>query len=501
MDSHEIDQQLAKLEKHWMEREELERSVDVSLMVMEFNQALQQQDAAACRELLGQLRPHFSEVQGHEFATFFDHAIAAGERAAGLVALLLEAAVPVQCLYDWIGREYQHTPVITAARHGRRDLIEQLVAAGADLHWTSPTGANALSEIMPSRAYQAPQHDNVEMAALRQWLTEQGLRIDPACADSRRKMLWASGQPPSWPDIPALLACGISLEPAGWGDFAYDIALGKATASDVATLNDEQLYERDAWNRTPFLLAITAGDRVLAQALLERGSDPHAKGHCGATALHIAARHNHPTLIPWLLELGIPLTITNDFEETPLQDAVSHSSYEAAAFLLEKGADVQALTHTDDAVIHKMCDYSDLRLLRLLLDHGANINQVSGAGEWPLKEACREGSIDAVNFLLDHGADPHLTCTGDTALFAAVIADSVPCIQRLIDAGADVNATDCDGWTCLYHLRSTAAAELLLAHGASPAIPDQIGELPEDWQGVPRQVRDMLRQARERQAS
>lgn len=494
MNLDDIDPALAEMHERWTQQ--LEMPGEAFLTVSAVNHALQQQDAAECRMLLEELRPQFCHVKGHEFATFLDHAIAAGERASEFIALLLEYGVPAQCVYDWIGDAYQHTPVITATRLGRRDLIEQLVSAGADLHWTSPTGANALSEIQPLRAHQAPREDNAELAALRQWLMDHGLRIDPACSDSQRKMHWASGQPPSWPDVPDLLASGISLEATGWGDFEYDIAMGRAKASDVTRLSDEQLYDRDSWKRTPFLLAITAGDRELAQALLERGSDPHAKGHCGATALHIAARHNHPSLIPWLLELGIPLSVTNDFEETPLHDVVSHSSYEATVVLLENGADVHALTHTQDAVIHVLCDYCDLRLLRLLMDHGANINQISGSGEWPLKDACHGGHIDAVNFLLENGADPNLTSTGDTALFTAVIADSVPCIQRLIDAGADVNATDCDGWTCLYHLRSMAAAKLLLDHGASPAIPDQIGEIPEDWHSIPREVRQMLKEAR-----
>jgi hypothetical protein len=62
-----------------------------------------------------------------------------------------------------------------------------------------------------------------------------------------------------------------------------------------------------------------------------------------------------------------------------------------------------------------------------------------------------------------------------------------------LEAGADVNATDCDGWTCLFHLRSERVARYLQERGADPGISDQCGELPEDWERVPMAVRRILR--------
>ena len=99
----------------------------------------------------------------------------------------------------------------------------------------------------------------------------------------------------------------------------------------------------------------------------------------------------------------------------------------------------------------------------------------------------------AVALLLQAGADPNLTSTGQTALFNAVMADSLDCVRMLIEAGADVNATDCDGWTCLFHLRSAEVARFLLEQGASPAIADQCGGLPEDWPRIPLPVRQLLK--------
>jgi ankyrin repeat protein len=137
-----------------------------------------------------------------------------------------------------------------------------------------------------------------------------------------------------------------------------------------------------------------------------------------------------------------------------------------------------------------------MAMLKLLLNAGAEVNEVSGGGDWPLKDACQSGDAAAVAFLLQVGANPNLTSTGETALFAAVSSDNLECVRQLLDAGADVNATDCDGWTCLFHLRSERVARHLLEHGAGAGISDQCGGLPEDWERVPIGVRRMLREWR-----
>jgi len=121
-------------------------------------------------------------------------------------------------------------------------------------------GANALSEIFPSRARQAPCEDTPELERVREWLAQQGLRVNPLSADSRRKLVWASGQPESWPDVPTLIELGIPLDATGWTPFMLNMALGKAEVRDVADLTVDELHHRDAWNRTPLLLAVAAGD-------------------------------------------------------------------------------------------------------------------------------------------------------------------------------------------------------------------------------------------------
>lgn len=483
---------LSQMGSDWLD-EMLARPPECSELDMELKTAIERKDLAGCRELLREKGKWLSEFKGHELAQLMDAAIKTDAIADQLLDFLLESGVPAHTVYDHIGEDYQHTPLITAARCGRLDLIRKLVAAGADLHWKSPTGTNALSEILPSNACQAPARDTPELAHVRELLVARGLRIDPLCADSRRKLLWASRQPESWQDIPALLDLGIPSDETGWSPFMLKLATGHTDLHAVAILSKEELQHRDAWKRTPFLLAVVAGNLQLAKALMERGSDIFALAHCGASALHLAAEYDHCPLIEWLLQNGLALDKRDEFGDSALHSAVSSNSLQAAALLIQKGADVAERDENGYSLIHGVCYSDDLSMLKLLIDAGASMNDVSGGGNWPLRDACEAGNSQAVKYLLQIGADPNLTSTGETALFAAVSSDSIDCLRLLLQAGADVNATDCDGWTCLFHLRSETVAQFLLDNGASPGTSDQCGGLPEDWSSVPITVRKMLK--------
>jgi hypothetical protein len=166
--------------------EELRRPTERGDFEAELLTALALADVACCRELLALNRRWIRHFKGHEFAKLLDAAIVSGPTAVELVDLLLASGVSARCVDDHLGADYQHTPLVTAARAGRLDLVQRLVRAGADPFWSSPTGTNVLSRIRPSRAPQDRLEETPGMAQVRAWLMEQGVRIDPLCADSRR---------------------------------------------------------------------------------------------------------------------------------------------------------------------------------------------------------------------------------------------------------------------------------------------------------------------------
>jgi hypothetical protein len=115
--------------------------------------ALRMEDVACCRELLSLNRKWLRHFKGPELANLLAAAIVLGPAAGELVDLLLAAGVPARCVDDQLGREYQLTPLVTAARAGRLDLVQRLVRAGADLFCIPPREKSRCSPRWPATAW------------------------------------------------------------------------------------------------------------------------------------------------------------------------------------------------------------------------------------------------------------------------------------------------------------------------------------------------------------
>lgn len=120
--------------------------------------------------------------------------------------------------------------------------------------------------------------------------------------------------------------------------------------------------------------------------------------------------------------------------------------------------------------------------MRVLAKAGADVEQLDANGLTPLMKAGLHGKYRAALALLESGA--HVDRVTETSrqwtalLYAARNSatqpwgDWVKTVRVLLEAGADPNHTDADGWTPLMlasHGGSSAAIRALLEHGASPS--------------------------------
>ena len=82
----------------------------------------------------------------------------------------------------------------------------------------------------------------------------------------------------------------------------------------------------------------------------------------------------------------------------------------------------------------------------------------------PLMHAARLGRIGYIGDLLSRGANPReMNADGNSALWFACFADSAPCVNALIKAGAPLDNQNVNGATALIHAASAGKTEIVRA--------------------------------------
>ncbi|GAB1822368.1 ankyrin repeat domain-containing protein [Herbidospora sp. RD11066] len=118
--------------------------------------------------------------------------------------------------------------------------------------------------------------------------------------------------------------------------------------------------------------------------------------------------------------------------------------------------------------------HDDLERARAALRHKPDLDH--GRGTLPLYRAAQRGNAPMVSLLLEHGADPNQASHGEEEglpLCAAASWDHEEALRALLEAGANPDLAECEGWTPLMWaatLGHLATADLLLDFGADPDL-------------------------------
>lgn len=126
----------------------------------------------------------------------------------------------------------------------------------------------------------------------------------------------------------------------------------------------------------------------------------------------------------------------------------------------------------------------NIALMELFLSRGADIHKTNRFGETALMLATWKNRPEAVHWLLARGARPNRNEREWTALHYAAFAGHAELVDRLISAGADVNARSTNGSTVVMMAAReghAAIARRLLAAGANPALVNDAGEDAVAW--------------------
>ena len=228
-----------------------------------------------------------------------------------------------------------------------------------------------------------------------------------------------------------------------------------STWAVIVILPTVLLIEGGAWFDR--LAGVPVGDELLVTGLaarnaewiekgLRHGASPNARDRAGGTPLMYAAEDGDCQMVRRLLAAGAVVSGMPDDPWTPLAAAATMGQTEVVEILLGAGARVDQRVIARRTALHLAAAASHEITVAMLLKHGA--------------------AVDARDVM------------ARTPLLMAMDADeeaALPCVRRLVDSGADVNAADADGATALMAAATDGREQLvnvLLDAGADTAIRD-----------------------------
>jgi ankyrin repeat protein/serine/threonine protein kinase len=252
------------------------------------------------------------------------------------------------------------TALHLAATLCQKDVVEMLLACGADVNAIDDGGATPLhSLISTSKGASNRSYDDVH-------LDEEKPRCRAIISEANKRLIDVIG---------VLVACG-------------------ATVNAV----DKKL-------QTPLIIASSNGRKDVVVALIAKGGDVNFKCDGGTSALVVAATNGNKDIVGALIANGAKVNMSDSRGWSPLYAAATQGHADVAQLLLSSGAKVDSpdkygWTPLQTAAMNKHAD-----VVNLLLMHGANIDSAENVDNvTALYAAAANEHIEVVKLLISAGA-------------------------------------------------------------------------------------------------
>ncbi|XP_017100396.2 protein TANC2 isoform X7 [Drosophila bipectinata] len=334
--------------------------------------------------------------------------IAAHEGILPMVSLLLEFGADVG-----LTNSQGCTPLILAAMRGHCDVVRPLVAAGSSLG----------------------QLDITQRCALVHAARMGHLTV-----------------------VKYLLACDWTPRPHSQ-DVTRAVALQQALIGSAAQAHCKILEDLLDLNESEFDLDVngmepSSGELALTAAarhgcvdvvgiLLSRGAQIDARNRQGYSALWLAVKEGHWSVVEQLLQRGALLDEPlGQSRKTPLMIAAEEGHLELVELLIARGAYLEAQDHEGFTALSWACLRGHLSATKTLIENGCNRHHEDHNGRTALDLAAYQGAAGLVLYLLEQGGNlEHIDVHGMRPLDRAIACRNIQAVQVFLRKGAKLGPT------------------------------------------------------------
>ena len=297
------------------------------------------------------------------------------------------------------------TPLHLALELGRGEIVDSLIARGADVN-------------LPDKDNNSPLHYAAVSgdAGLVRSLLEKGAATinDTSCTQR-------GGFVGDW--TPLHLAC---LE-------------GYPETVQLLLDHGADIEARDGLQRTPLILSAESGNLRVAEILIDRGADMNAEAVRGYTALLWGVRNKFEEYVDLLVSKKA--AISTEMLPQAFQMAVVAGMEGLFQYAIDLGCNVEEIKQQDPGLILPAAAGGSARIIEALIGYGFDPAQTDSDGWTPLHYAASEGHTGVIEFLHAKSLDLNArNKKGESAFNLATMQGSGEVAEYLKSIGADTGA-------------------------------------------------------------
>ncbi|MBL8374126.1 ankyrin repeat domain-containing protein [Accumulibacter sp.] len=186
--------------------------------------------------------------------------------------------------------------------------------------------------------------------------------------------------------------------------------------------------------------------------------------------------------IPVLLFALLLPTLASAGAYEDMEEALISANTSWAIQLINRGMDVNSVDATGNTLLMQSVQRDNMDFFDYLLKRRARLNTRNRNGETALSLAAYQGKLPFVQRLVQAGADVNLY--GWPPLIYAAFNGHAAVVDYLLKKGAEINATTANGSTALLfaaRFGHIEVVEVLLQNKADPNIANERGATAIDW--------------------